>query len=730
MHPSFRALGARVLVLAMLLACLLASRPDASVAASFVVKAKQFACYVGNDYSLALTELDHEFVALPRDSQEVWVKAEGATRAELEIRAPFGHALRKGWYVLGPYDYTGADRIYGAGTCVIGYQGADLAGPGGSNGFEVRKLRMDEQGYARTLWATFHGGCNGFTSGEMILGADTSLYIHAPAFALAERGSALRFDVSAIDANGPVAQLACTQRPTGSSFTSGPGGTGTFEWPVTGPLGDVPVTFIANDPLGNTDTLSTLLRVMEPRLLSVDTSPGTVDTSHLRLDATSANFVVFTPGVVDLYVYTLGGTCEVAAIAPFRRALTPGVYTGAIPVMTGDPPSRWPALSVTGTPGPSRPDSGTFHVRKLAFGANGYLSQLWMTFDTGKGFTHATGEVRFGDLDTTLYLTAPSDVYANPSTSLSINVRAIQALGRPVTLTARGLPSGASLVDQGDGTGLLTWPNTSGSGTDSPITIVASDGQGRQDTCVTHVHVVVPATITTTRDPNNFGDSWAQSYGTDGVHADFQLSTPSGHRASLTVRTPGHTWWFSFSAPDGGFLVPRYYPGALGLWSSVPSAPLLDVEHDYVSCTYGAHGSFTILDVGYDAGAAITSLWATFRDSCYWNGALTGEVRYGSVHDQVTAVVDGEAPFGIGAIGPNPTTGVLQVRLGGRAPGPILADLFDVAGRHVWRREFARPDRGGSTLTLEPPSSLAAGMYLIQLRSGMFRADRRIVLAR
>jgi len=730
MHKWFRALGARALVLTLPLAFLLASRSDASAAASFVVKAKQFACYGGNDYSLALTDLDHDFVALPRDSQEVWVKAEGATRAELELRAPFGHALRKGWYVLGPYDYTGADRIYGVGTCYIGYGGADLAGPGGSNGFEVRKLRIDEQGYARTLWATFHGGCNGTTSGEMIFGADTSLYIHAPAITLVESGSALRFDVSAIDANGPVAQLACTARPTGSTFTSGPGGTGAFEWPVAGPLGDVMVTFIANDPLGNTDTLSTLVRVMEPRLLSVDASPGTANASHLRLDATSSNFVVFTPGVVELYAYMLGGTCEVAAVAPFSRALTPGVYTGATRLETGYPASRWPAFSVTGTAAPSNPDSGTFHVRKIAFGANGYLSQLWMMFDTGKGSGHATGEVRFGDIDTTLYLTAPSDVYANPSTALSVDVRAIHALGRPVTLTARGLPAGASLVDQGDGTGLLTWPNTSGSGTDTPITIVASDDQGRQDTCVTHVHVVEPATITTIRDPNNFGDSWAQSYGTDAVHADFQLSTPSGHRASLWVQTPGHAWWFSFDAPNGGFLVPGYYPGAVGFWSFVPSAPLLDVERDFFSCTYGAHGSFTILDVGYDAGGAITSLWATFRDSCYFNGALTGEVRYGSVHDQVTAVVDGEAPFGIGAMGPNPTAGILQVRLGGRAPGPILVDLFDVAGRHVWRREFARPDRGGSTLTLEPPSSLPAGMYLIQLRSGMVRAERRIVLAR
>ncbi len=730
MYLSFRVLGAGAWVLTMQLAFLFATPSDASASATFVVKAKQFACIGGNDYSLALTDLDHDFVALPRNSQEVWVTAEGATRAGLNLRGPFGQALRKGWYVLGQYEYTGADRIYGTGTCYIGYQGADLAGPGGTNGFEVRKLRIDEQGYARTLWATFHGGCNGTTSGEVILGADTSLYIQAPAIALVERGSALHFDVSAIDAAGPVAQLTCTERPAGSIFTSDPAGTGTFEWPVAGPLGDVTVKFIANDPQGNADTLSTLVRVMEPRLLSVDASPGTANASQLRLDATNSNFVVFTPGVLDLFVYTLGRMCEVSAVGPFSRALTPGVYTGATRFATGYPASRWPAFSVTGTAAPSNPDSGTFHVRKIAFGANGYLSRLWMTFDTGKGSAHATGEVRFGDLDTTLYLTAPSDVYANPSTALSVDVRAIQAFGRPVTLTARGLPSGASLVDRGDGTGSLTWFSTSGPGTDNPITIIASDDQGRQDTCVTHVHVVVPATITTLRDPNDFGDSWAQSYGADAVHADFQLFTSSGHGATVMVQTPGHAWSFAFRAPNGGFLVPQYYSGALGLYSSVPSAPLLEVAHDYVTCMWAAHGTFTILDAAYDAGGAITSLWATFRDSCFSNGMLTGEVRYGSVHDQVTGVADGEAPFGIRAIGPNPTAGVLQVRLGGRAPGPILVEVFDVAGRNVWRQMLARPDGGGSTLTLEPPSSLAAGIYLVQLRSGTARAERRIVLAR
>jgi hypothetical protein len=494
-------------------------------------------------------------------------------------------------------------------------------------------------------------------------------------------------------------------------------------------VGDVTVKFIANDPQGNADTLSTLVRVMEPRLLSVDANSG-ANTSHLRLDATSANFAVFTPGVLDLYVYTLGRMCEIKAIAPLRRALAPGVYSGATRVDTAEPPIRWPTLLINGTAAPSNPDSGTFHVRKIAFGANGYLSQLWMTFDTGKGLDHATGEVRFGDVDTTLYLTAPADVYANPSTALSVEVRATQALGRPVTLTARDLPSGASLVDRGDGTGTLTWSSTSGPGTDTPITFVASDDQGHQDTCVTHVHVVVPATITTLRDPSDFGQTWAQSYATDGVHADIRLSASSGHGALLTVLSPGHYWLFTFRAPNDGLLVPQYYPGALGLFAYTPPAPLLDVENDYISCTAAAHGSFTILDAGYDAGGAITSLWATFRDSCDRNAVLTGELRYGTVHDQVTGVVDGDAPFGIRAIGPNPTAGVVQVRLGGRAPGSILVDLFDVAGRNVWRQELARPDGSGSTLTLEPPSSLAAGLYLVRLRSGTLRAERRIVLAR
>jgi hypothetical protein len=47
-------------------------------------------------------------------------------------------------------------------------------------------------------------------------------------------------------------------------------------------------------------------------------------------------------------------------------------------------------------------------------------------------------------------------------------------------------------------------------------------------------------------------------------------------------------------------------------------------------CFYGARGTFTVLDAGYDASGHITAFWATFQDSCSMRGALSGEVRYGT----------------------------------------------------------------------------------------------------
>ena len=79
----------------------------------------------------------------------------------------------------------------------------------------------------------------------------------------------------------------------------------------------------------------------------------------------------------------------------------------------------------------------------------------------------------------------PPIVEPIPDKTVSLNelvtfaVRATDPGGTTVTLTANGLPQGATFVDNGGGTGTFTWrPSISQSG-EYPIPFIASDGNGQ-----------------------------------------------------------------------------------------------------------------------------------------------------------------------------------------------------------------------------------------------------------
>ena len=68
---------------------------------------------------------------------------------------------------------------------------------------------------------------------------------------------------------------------------------------------------------------------------------------------------------------------------------------------------------------------------------------------------------------------------------LTFDVHASDPTGQPVTLSATGLPLGATFVDKGNGTGTFTWrPNISQTGKHT-ITFIASDGEGQGSQTVT-----------------------------------------------------------------------------------------------------------------------------------------------------------------------------------------------------------------------------------------------------
>ena len=62
---------------------------------------------------------------------------------------------------------------------------------------------------------------------------------------------------------------------------------------------------------------------------------------------------------------------------------------------------------------------------------------------------------------------------------LTFTVRAIDPLGETVTLTADGLPFGATFTNNGNGTGTFTWRPSISQGGEHTVTFIASDGSGQ-----------------------------------------------------------------------------------------------------------------------------------------------------------------------------------------------------------------------------------------------------------
>ena len=140
--------------------------------------------------------------------------------------------------------------------------------------------------------------------------------------------------------------------------------------------------------------------------------------------------------------------------APSGRALAPGSYDMPPYPGAGDPEVR-----VTPEFGGfcySYP--GSFVAKQVRFGADGKLEAFWAEFQTSCGSDTLTGEVRFNaDADTEVVLQAPARAIGVEGHALSLAVAAHEPGGNPAALEAIGIPSGASFVDAGDGTGTLSY---------------------------------------------------------------------------------------------------------------------------------------------------------------------------------------------------------------------------------------------------------------------------------
>lgn len=330
---------------------------------------------------------------------------------------------------------------------------------------------------------------------------------------------------------------------------------------------------------------------------------------------------------------------------PYDRALSPGRYVGAVRAAFAAMPSA--GLDVSGDGRGCSKVQGAFEVRQAVYGPGNTLLSFWATFEQHcEGLVPAArGEIRF-NADTLLYVLPPSDLWAHPGQAVRFDVAATDTRGLVPTLTAAGLPAGATFQDHGNGSATFDWPAGSPDTTALEIRIDARsvDGAEASGSCV--LHVVGDDRLVMSSEPGDYIGG-GRDYFYDLTNAAIRILPNYQSGVSLSVTSGDHWWNLNFSAPGGAPLQVGNYPNATRFPFNGNGAGL-SIGGDGRGCN-GLTGQFTVLDIGYGPGGVPERFWATFEQHCEgFAPALRGEIKIGGDLPVTTslAVVSAEAQPG------------------------------------------------------------------------------------
>ena len=308
-----------------------------------------------------------------------------------------------------------------------------------------------------------------------------------------------------------------------------------------------------------------------------------------------------------------------------RRALAPASYTGAVRAPFASASGN--GLEVTGDSRACNQIAGTFVVRQAVYGAGNTLTSFWATFEQhcDDGVTAARGEFRY-NADTSLYVTPPADIWVARRQAARFDVSATDTRGNVIQLSVPGLPAGASFTDRGDGTGTFAWNGAPDTLT-LPVTFVALSADGHSASGATVLHVHGDDELSMTSDPGDYIGA-GQAYQFTPTNAAITASGNGMNAVSLSVMSGDQWWYLDFSAPAGAALQPDTYAGATR-YPFNGSGAGLSVYGDGRGCNT-LTGSFTVKQVHFGAGSAVSAFWATFEQHCEgMTPALRGEIRVG-----------------------------------------------------------------------------------------------------
>jgi len=230
--------------------------------------------------------------------------------------------------------------------------------------------------------------------------------------------------------------------------------------------------------------------------------------------------------------------------APNKQFLTPGVYSGAarFPFQT----TAQPGLSVYGDGRGCNTSIGSFEVKEVVYapgqaGADGTVLSFRATFEQHcEGWAAAArGEIRY-NATVPIEITAPTSVATYERQLVSIPVSAVDTAGRHVTLSATGVPAGATFVDNGDNTGVLSWLPAEGQAGSYLVTFRGDNGAGNVETTFTAINVIAAPPL---------NDDFASPITIGSVPFSNDQSTTKATTAADDpfCAASSHTVWYAFT---------------------------------------------------------------------------------------------------------------------------------------------------------------------------------------
>jgi hypothetical protein len=177
--------------------------------------------------------------------------------------------------------------------------------------------------------------------------------------------------------------------------------------------------------------------------------------------------------------------------APNSQLLTVGTYLGAtrFPFQA----SSEPGLSVYGDGRGCNMLTGSFQVLQVTYGSGTDIIAFDALFEQHcEGAVAALrGEIRY-NANVVVNLTAPTRLTAIQNQNVNFMVTATDGQSRHVVLTASGLPSGATFIDNGNNTGTFNWTPTSAQAGSFLVTFLGNDLQAPVGAAYTQVTVIPP----------------------------------------------------------------------------------------------------------------------------------------------------------------------------------------------------------------------------------------------